>query len=214
MRKHKKNSIIKTIVKEHISSNLKEYIIVLTIFLIGIIVGIIFINNSTQVQQIEITNYLQTFIKDLNENKDINKMSLLKESIIENIVLAVSLWFIGSTVIGIPIVYGIIAFRGFSLGYTIASAVATLGPGKGTMFILASILLQNIILIPSILALAVSGIKLYQSIIKDRRRENIKLQIVRHTIFSFIILIIMMLASFIEVYASTNILIQIAKFIN
>lgn len=212
MKKHKKNSIIKTIIKEHISNNLKEYIIILTIFLIGIIIGITFINNSTPLQQTEISNYLQTFIQDLNGNKDINKIALLKESITENIILVISLWFIGSTVIGIPIVYATIGFRGFSLGYTVASAIATLGSSNGTIFILSSILLQNIILIPSMLALAISGVKLYKSIIKDRRKENVKFEIIRHTIFSAIFLVIMTLASCIEVYVSTNILVQTIKF--
>ena len=116
------------------------------------------------------------------------------------------MWFVGSTVIGIPIVLGIVAFRGFCLGYTISSVVAVWGIGKGTLFFACSMLLQNLIFLPCMLALAVSGIKLYQSIMKDKRKENIKFEIFRHTIFSIIIFLFLLLSSFIETYISTNLL--------
>ena len=66
--------------------------------------------------------------------------------------------------------------------------------------------LQKIVIIPCILSLAVSGLKLYKSIIKDRRRENVKIEIVRHTIFSILVLIMLIIASLIETYISTSLL--------
>lgn len=46
--------------------------------------------------------------------------------------------------------------------------------------------------------------KLYKSIMKDKRRENIKLEIIRHTMISIISFVFLVLASFIEVYISTS----------
>ena len=66
--------------------------------------------------------------------------------------------------------------------------------------------LQNLIFIPVIICMTVSCIKLYKSIMRDKRRENIKLEIIRHTLISIILLLLLVLASFIEVYVSTNIL--------
>ncbi len=42
------------------------------------------------------------------------------------------------------------------------------------LFFATSMLLQNLIAIPCIIALAVRGIKLYKSIMKDKRREKYK----------------------------------------
>ena len=67
------------------------------------------------------------------------------------------------------------------------------------LFVVSSILLQNILFIPCILALAVSGMKLYKAIMKDKRRETIKLEITRHTIFSCILLMGLELAALVEV---------------
>ncbi|MBP8633910.1 MAG: stage II sporulation protein M [Clostridia bacterium] len=105
-----------------------------------------------------------------------------------------------------PVVFGIVFYRGFCLGYTISVCVSILGIGKGILFTLLSLVLQNLIFIPATLALAVSGFKLYKSIIRDNRKENIKLEIVRHTIFSFIMLILLLLSSVIEILVSTNLL--------
>ena len=207
------NSRIKEVIFSHMESNLREYIIFTVIFLIGIIVGVIFINNVSENQGLEINNYITSFISSLKENKEINDMVLLKDSIKKNIVLAIILWFMGSTVIGISIVYLIVAFRGFCLGYTISSVIATCGLWKGILFVLSTVFLQNIIFIPCIFALSVSGMRLHNSIMKDRRKENIKLEILRHTFFSAIILILMIISSFIEVFVSKNILVWIIKYL-
>lgn len=98
-----------------------------------------------------------------------------------------------------------VCYRGFTLGYSISCIVATLGAKNGGIFILSSMLLQNIIFIPVLFALSISGIRLYKSIMKDRGKENIKLEILRHTIFSAILSIMLIVASFIETYVSTNI---------
>ena len=207
------NSKIKEILFSHIENNLKEYIIFTIIFLIGFVIGVIFINNVSENQGLEINNYITSFITSLKENKEINDFALLKNSIKKNVVLAVILWFMGSTVIGISIVYLVVAFRGFCLGYTISSIIATCGLWKGLLFILSTIFLQNIIFIPCIIALSVSGMRLHNSIMKDRRMENIKLEILRHTIFCVFILFLMIISSFIEVFVSKNILIYLIKYL-
>lgn len=114
----------------HIRNNIKQYSIVLLLFLIGLILGTIFVNNASQTQIEDVTSYLNEFISSLKTNAQIDKTTLLKDRLISNLLLALALWFVGSTVIGVPIVYGIILYRGFCLGYTISSVIATFGIGK------------------------------------------------------------------------------------
>jgi len=125
--RRKKESKLKQIIITHIENNIKNYAIVTIIFLIGIVIGVIFINNTSENQSTEITNYVKSFSQDLKENHNIDNLLLLKDSIKKNVVLAVFLWFVGSTVIGISIVYLTVCFRGFCLGYTISSVVLSLG---------------------------------------------------------------------------------------
>ncbi len=209
----RKQSKIKELIVSHLENNIKEYTIISIIFFIGIIIGIIFINKTSETQISEINNYIYTFVQDLKNDSNINELLLLKDLLRKNCVLAIFLWFMGSTVIGISIVYITICFRGFCLGYTISSIISSYGLGKGILFLSSTILLQNILFIPCIIVLAVSGMKLHNSIMKDKRRENIKLEILRHTIISLFILFILIFSSFVEVYVSKNLLISIVKYL-
>lgn len=194
------------VIKEHIRNNIREYSMISIIFLIGIVIGVIFINNTGEEQKNQINEYIITFIDCLKTDYAIDSNELLRSSIINNTILVLIIWFMGMAVIGIPIVYAIILARGFSLGYTISSSMAVLGLGKGILFNITTLLLQNIIFIPCLIALGVSGMKLYKSIMKDKRRENVKIEIIRHTIFCIIIGVVLISSSFIEVYISSNLL--------
>lgn len=205
----RRNSIIKT----HIENNLREYAIASIIFIIGILFGVIFINNLNDTQNNEIGNYISTSIENLKESQDINQLLFIKETIKENLTFVILLWLMGSTVIGLLLVYIIVAFKGFCLSYTISAIFHVLNNGKTIAMLVSTMLLKNIIVIPCTIALAVSGMKVYKSIMQDSRKENIKLEILRHTGFSIFILIILILSSLIEVYLSQLILKCCVKYI-
>ncbi len=212
MSKHKQKEN-RNVILNHIKNNLKEYVSVIIVFLIGIVLGVIVLNNSNDLQKQELSTYVNDFVTQLNSDVSIDKIQLLKNVLINNLIIVIGLWFIGSTVIGIPIVYAIVAYKGFCLSYSISTILAVLGGSKGICFVLASILPQNIIYIPCILALAVSGIKLYKSIMKDRRIDNIKLEIFRHIFFSLFICILFIIGSIIETYVSSNIIMSISQYL-
>ena len=211
-RTRRKRSIIKNTILEYINTNAKIYIIVIIMFLIGLVLGIIFVNNSNQNQQNQISTYINTFIQAIKNDEEISKPEILKASIANNLSITLILWFLGSTVIGMPLIYIVIIYKGYSIGCTIASIVASLGMGKGCIFIASTMLLQSIIYIPCIISLAVSGIKLYKLIMEDRRSENIKIQIIRHTLFCIIMFLMLIIASLIETYVSGSLAENLIKF--
>ena len=205
----RKNEIF-TIVKDDITNNLKSYAIIVIIFTVGIFLGVLFINQTEQKE--EITEYINTYIEHTKTIQNGDFFGELKDDIKGNILLVLLLWFSGTTIIGIPIVFGILLFRGFCLGYTIASCVYVLGKIKGLIFVFITIFLQNIIFIPAIIILGVSSIKLYTSIIKDRRKENIKLSILKHSIRTVFILIALILSSIIKIGISYKLIIELIKY--
>lgn len=203
----------KGIIYKHISDNFQKYVMVALFFLIGIILGVIVVNNSDELTKQDIQGYIKTFVESLNnESYAIDIVKLLQSSVINNVKLAILIWFVGSTVIGMPLIYGIVAFRGYCLGYTITAIIATLGTGKGIGFVMSSLLLQNILIIPVVLFMSVSATKLYKAIMQDKRRENIKLGIYRHTLCSFIGLIVLVIAAFVETFISSNLISYFSKY--
>ena len=205
-------SYYKDTLKNYVKNNYKEYLLVCILFLIGIFVGVMIINNCKDTQLTEITTYIKDFITKYKEIENINISSLIIDGIKKNLLFAIILWLAGTTVIGMLVVLIMILLRGVILGFTISSITSTLGFFKGTVFTLTSILLQNLLYIPAILTIGVSSIKLYKSIIKDKRRENIKIEIIRHTIISFFMVILIVISIFIESFISIKILKNIIKY--
>lgn len=201
------------VIVSHIESNLREYLVVSIIFIIGILIGIFFINNVSDSEYQETNSYINNFTISLKNQANISESTVLKNSLFNNLSIGVLLWILSSTVIGVIIVYIIIAFKGFCFGFTISSIVLALGFKNGTIFILSSMLIQNIIVIPCILALGVSGTRLYKSIMKDREIENIKIELIRHTVFSIFIFILLIFSSILEAYISKNLLTYFIRYI-
>ena len=208
MRK-KKNEIFMAI-KDDILTNVKSYFIVIIIFTVGIFLGVLFINQTQDKTEIE--KYISTYVDETKILQNGNYMAELQKDVKNNVILVLLLWFAGTTIIGIPIVLGIIIIRGFCLGYTIASCVFVLGKLKGIIFVLITIFLQNIIFIPALMILGVSSIKLYKSIVKDRRKENIKLSILKHSIVSFIIMLALIISSIIKIEVSYRLIVNLIKY--
>ena len=206
MKKIKMPSIIKNTIGQYVSNNLKEYILVLIIFLIGIFIGVMFINNCSEEQETSIISYIDEFIEKFKSMENLDKSNLLGDSIKSNIGLAVIIWLAGTTIIGMPVVLGIILFRGFCLGYTISSVSLAIGTGKSLLFCFMGLALQNILFIPAVLTMGVSSIKLYKAIINDRRKENIKIEIVRHSIISSLMMIVLATSSVLECEISVTLL--------
>jgi len=205
----RKNEIF-SILREDIFNNTKSYFIIVIIFVVGIFLGVLFINQTKDKSEIE--KYINTYINETKTIQNGNYFEELQNDIKSNVALVFLLWFAGTTIIGIPIVLGVILFRSFCLGYTIASCVYVLGRVKALIFISITLVLQNVIFIPAIMILGVSSIKLYKSIIKDKRKENIKLSILRHSMMSVIILIALIITSIIKIEISYRLIVNLIKY--
>ena len=198
MKKVIKNSHIKKIAIDYIKNNSKEYILTGLIFIIGIFVGVMFVNNCSEDKANLISDYIIQFTEKVKQTEQIDKKSLFLNSVKNNTCLSIVLWLAGTTIIGMPVVLGIILYRGFCLGTTISSISMALGMKKGITFCFLALFLQNIFFLPAIITIGVSSIKLYKSIIADRRRDNIKIQIFSHTVISLLMLMILIFSSFLE----------------
>ena len=202
----------KTILKEYIKNNFKEYLLVCILFIIGIFIGVMTINFSNEKNIEEIEKVINEVVNNYKKVENINNLQLTFQSIKRNVLFAIILLTGGTTIIGLPIVLLSILIRGVILGFTISSITVALGTLKGILFCIVSLVLQNILYIPAILTIGVSSIKLYKSIITDKRKENIKIEIIRHTIISTIMIAVLVLSTIIENFISLKIIKKIIKY--
>lgn len=90
---------IKDTIKQHILNNKKEYCLVAMLFVIGIFLGVLFVNNIQEAQKAEIQSYFSNFINKMKETEKLEMQTLLNTSIFQNLIVAVIIWFFGTTVI-------------------------------------------------------------------------------------------------------------------
>ncbi len=96
--KNKKLKISGTI-KQHIINNKREYIVIGLLFVIGIFLGVLFVNNMQETPKQEVSTYFNNYIDKMKETQNIDNMSLLKTSMWQNLLLMIMIWFFGTTVI-------------------------------------------------------------------------------------------------------------------
>ena len=66
---------IKTLIKEHVINNSREYLIVSLIFITGIFLGVLFVNNIQESQQNDISGYINNSIEKMKNNENFNRNS-------------------------------------------------------------------------------------------------------------------------------------------
>ncbi len=204
-KRYRKNMHIKTKILINIQRDIRHYFVFFALFIIGIILGIVLINNISPEQKQETLEYIAKLV-DVVRNNSIEQKNILIYSIKNNLFLGILLWFMGTSIIGLLIVAGIILFRGLCLGYSISSALAIYGSGKGLLFAVSLLLSQNLIFVPTIILIAVSGTKFVSNMLKNIKKNNIRIEIIKHTIFCWSMFIFLIISSFVEIFVSKNIL--------
>lgn len=152
---------------EKLNSNFREnkifYLLVLTFFFVGILLGSYTIKYMDGVDAKDLADYFTGFIKSINV-EEVKTNELLLSIIKNNIIIILLIIALGFTVFGAPIILIIDLVKGFTLGYTFSFLLTTF-EGKGVWLALASTVPQNIFYIPffigiSIISLELSSVKL------------------------------------------------------
>ena len=103
---------MKNLFIEYIMRNMKEIIIITLIMFIGLILGVIYINNVTGEKREKIENYTNEIITNIKEYKSIQekeKMNILKSNLERNLTSIIVLGIVSSSILGMPIMYMYIA---------------------------------------------------------------------------------------------------------
>lgn len=191
---------------QHITRNLRLYLGLLIAFAVGICAGAFTVNGLGATQAQELKNYIEGFLKLLG-NQDINNSDLFKSSFLESIKVALLLWVLGVTIIGIPFIFLAIGIRGFIIGFSSGFISSVLGL-KGLIFILITVIPKEIIILPCVLCLGVSGVNFSLSIIK-RKKNAVSSQSLKTSFASYMLLGVLLMAVItcgvlVEAYVSSS----------
>ena len=207
---------MKNIFISYVLDNIREITIITLIMFIGLILGVIYINNMDNENRCIVNNHINEIfdyvIDSQDENKMIDNFEILKSNLKRNLIYVLLLGLFSSCLIGIPIMYFLILGKTFSLGYTMSAIIASIGTKSGIIFICSSMVLHNIIFLIAIYLVSISGKNLYKEVLGEER-ENIKYKILKHVIFIIISLLFAIGAALIETYISNTLFLMLRNYI-
>ena len=216
MNTHYVGGTMKNIFISYVLDNIREITIITLIMFIGLILGVIYINNIDNENRSIVNNHINEifdYLKDYqDENKMIDNFEILKSNLKRNLIYMLLLGLFSSCLIGIPIMYFLILGKTFSLGYTMSAIIASIGTKSGIIFICSSMVLHNIIFLIAIYLVSISGKNLYKEVLGEER-ENIKYNILKHVIFIIISLLYAIGAALIETYISNTLFLMLRNYI-
>jgi len=202
-----------TKLRDLILPNKKINFFIITILILGIISGSIFLMISNETDKTSVITQIQTFFKNISENSIDNGLAL-KNSLIINYLFVGIIWILGLSMIGVIANIFLTYIKGFIIGFSIASIFLTYGY-KG---ILATILytfptqIINIIVISILSIYSLMFAKNLLQIITSKKNTNNRLMLKKYTIILMICIILSFISSLLEVYVFPNILKLVIKY--
>ncbi len=183
----------------------------------GIIYGSFLIQSLSPSQKQEMIGYLSQFFHGLTNNGEsiVSTNVALKQVLYEHLKYLVVIWFLGLSIIGMPLIFLLIFMKGFVIGFTVSFLISQL-QWKGFVFSFVSILPQNLLIVPVFIIASVAGIAFSLSLVLSRVRKNGCSQFTLQTVlsYSFLMLImgsILVFASGFETYVSPNLMKSVAS---
>ncbi|MCY6354090.1 stage II sporulation protein M [Clostridium sp. ZS2-4] len=201
---------IKTIANlyEHIHRNLLLYIISLLFLCIGIVLGIYTVKYMGEVEKNSLVSCFLEFTKDIDLSK-IDKKHIFLQAVRNNVPIIICIWFLGLSMLGIPIILILDLIKGFTIGFTTSFVINGLGT-KGVLVNILAIFPQNIIYIPCIVIASVTAMEFSLILLKHNEFKTLKgnslVRIVPYSTIFLLLLGLMLIGFFLEGYISPNML--------
>ena len=193
---------------KHIRENFINYIILFVFLLIGVALGA-YIYNCYSVEEAGVLKDFFDDSKDLYINNPTNNTGIFQNTFFEALKSDLLIWFLGFTIIGIPIVFLSVIKKGFSLGLICNFLITNYKDG---IFIAAMLFfIQCLLRIPAIFVLSNCSVSMSSTLLKIvsgkiKYKVNLKSYILFYGLIFVIIMFITVIYGLLESYFTGNLL--------
>ncbi len=184
--------------KEHVTL----YIFTIILFMMGVIFGSFVIYSLSPSQKQELISYISNFLFGIGKNGLQGTKLAFKQIFFDNLKYLGIIWFLGLSIIGMPLIFLVIFLKGFLIGFTISFFISQLH-WQGFLLSLVTIVPQNLLIVPVLIIAGVSGTLFSLSLMKGRGKNKALSSQQTFTSYSMLILIlggIIFFASLYEAY--------------
>jgi stage II sporulation protein M len=172
----------------------------------GIVLGIYAVKYMGEFEKGNLAAYLTSFSENISSG-DFQYSSMLLDIIQNNLPIILAIWFLGLTMVGIPIILIIDVVKGFTIGFTLSFLIKSFGT-QGIGIVLLGVLPQNLIYIPCVLFSSVIAMEFSLNILKDKMNNHwlnsIWMRIASYSFVFIAIFITMCLGFVVETYITPN----------
>ncbi len=183
-------------------------IFICSLFLVGLIFGCLAVLFMPMEQKAEIMKKVTLLFENQVNNNWTNNSNEIWNNAQQYVVIGLSIFILGLTVLGVPLVLLFIFIKGAILGFTSSFIISQMG-SKGILFIIYSLIPQNLIIMPAFIFYSASSLAIALFIFNNRiLKYQGKL---RPQLFSYIMLslgmnAILLIASMYESYIAPHLM--------
>ncbi|MEQ8201718.1 MAG: stage II sporulation protein M [Syntrophomonadaceae bacterium] len=188
--------------KRHVKENKWQYLLIVIAFLAGIVMGDFKAGGLTNGVRDHLLGLIDDYLQG-GTGAGVAKQVILWNSFLNQAKSIIAIWFLGLTIIGMPLILVVIFLKGFSLGFTVCFLVSERAV-SGILISILSILPQNLIYIPLLIIWSVVGINFSIYITRSHYGGGVPLSrgFAGYTLMMLISLVIVLVGALIEAYLS------------
>ncbi|MEN6390823.1 MAG: stage II sporulation protein M [Syntrophomonas sp.] len=190
------------LIKRHISENRWQYFFLAVVFLAGAVLGNYKVPGVDGTVKSQLLSLVDQYIQGEMTGSFVGS-SVLIQAFINQARLVLAIWFLGLTVIGLPLILGVVFLRGFSIGFTLGFLISEKA-GGGVLISLLAILPQNLVYIPLLIVWGVISINFSLQVLKGAHSgfPGLMRRMVGYTLLMLVFLLLFLLGAVIEAYLS------------
>ena len=187
-------------VKNHFRRYTMGYLLLTVVFLAGLAVGFGMPERMGSGNYNELSGFLSSMLKQLPTAQIDGALEMTRAFYMNGILLAL-IWFLGFTIIGSPLVAGVLFYKGLCLGMAVAFLLQT-DNTQGVIMILLTVLPQNLFLIPLFIIASVLAVSFSLSLVQNSfgGRRGLLKGFLKYTGCFLVLLLMVLFSSYIQGY--------------
>ncbi|MFB5661564.1 stage II sporulation protein M [Alteribacillus sp. HJP-4] len=192
-------------VRRHVKEQQSLYWFTFVLLMMGVFFGAVLVNSLPLGIKNDLHRYVQQFLTQFEKGSFVTSAQIFKQSLSHHAGYIGLMWVLGLSVAGVPFILILLFLKGVVSGFTIGFLVQQMG-SKGFFLAVASILPQNIVVIPCYMIMSAVSIGISLSIIKHLFKQNrssyIPAVLTRSLMAACFVLVMLASASLFEGYIS------------
>jgi stage II sporulation protein M len=188
----------------HVKNQMSLYLFITVLFMMGVVFGAVVVNTLSPVQKEGLLEYLGYFFRGLDQNTIAEPEIAFQHSMGDHLKNLGLMWMLGLSIIGIPLILILIFLKGLVIGFTVGFLVSQLS-WRGLWFAFLSVVPQNLLVVPAMIIMAVSGIHFSLLLVRNRlisRRGTIYPEFLAYSGLVMAMAVVLVFASLFEAYLS------------